>query len=177
MNDNNELEIFIQEYKALLIDVLEKTKEQGHGNNHPMIQARVQAKSELLYLLIAFLNKKETDMQKLKSDLIRQVISLDELEPVKKHSELEEKIQEAVAALQEMMDANPDLQRTGATLPARAIKDDIVWGHFSAKISSMRTENKIPQDITSAKRGEKFYLVKLPKGQTVKPRRKETASR
>lgn len=173
MNGDNELEQFVKDWKDLLTNVLEKTKEQEKANNHPMMIARTSAKTELLYMLIAFLNKKETDMQELKSKLIKQVISLEALEPIKKHSELEEKIQEGVAALSEMMDDDKNLQKTGASIPARAIKEDIEWGHFSAKISQMRADNKVGSDITTAKRGENFYLVKLPKGETVKPRKRK----
>lgn len=167
MNDITETESFIQEFKGLLIEVLDKVREQSKTTKNPIAQAHFNAKWELIDLLLLFLNRKETDMQKLKSDLIRQVISLDELEPIKKHSELEEKIQEAVEALQ-----------PNQAVPGRAIKEDIEWGHFSAKVSQMRSDEKIPMDITTSKRGDKFYLVRLPKGQTVQPRKpKESSSR
>lgn len=164
-------ESFINELKSVLSEVLDKVREGSRTNKHPLAQARYNAKWEMIDLLMLFLAKKETDMQKLKSDLIRQVISLDELEPIRKHSELEERIKEGVEALNQMMEEDKDLQKSGATLPGRSIKEDIEWGHFSAKISAMRTDGKIPNDITSAKRGDKFYLVKLPKGETVRPRK------
>jgi hypothetical protein len=173
----SELEAFKEEMKEALLEVSEKVRMQSKLNSRPVAQARCNAQWAILDLMLLFLNKRESDMQKLKSDLVRQVVSLDDLEPIKKRSELEEKIQEAVAVLEQLTDENRELQRTGASLPAKAIKEDIEWGHFSAKISQMRIDNKIPQDITSAKRGEKFYLVKLPKGQTVQPRRRKETVR
>lgn len=165
MIETANLDSFIKEFKGLLIEVLDKVREQSKTTQNPIAQARFNAKWELIDLLMLFLSKKETDMQKLKTDLIKQVISLDDLEPIKKHSELEEKIKAAIDVL------NPN---QAGLVDAGAIK----WGHFSAKVSQMRTDGKIPQDITSSRRGENFYLVRLPKGQTVQPRqRRETSNR
>lgn len=115
-------------------------------------------------------------MQQLKSDLIKQVISLDDLEPIKKHSELEERIKEGAEVLAQRMRESKELEKTGTMLPAKSITDKIQWGHFSAKIAQMRNDDKLPQDVTAAKRGDSFYLIKLPKGQTVQPRRKKETS-
>lgn len=165
MNEIDNIDSFIQEFKGLLSDVLSKVREQSKTTQNPIAQARFNAKWELIDLMMLFLNKKETDMQKLKSDLIKQVISLDDLEPIKKHSELEERIKAAIEVL------GPN---QAGVVDAGTIK----WGHFSAKVSQMRIDGKIPGDITSSIRGETFYLVRLPKGQTVQPRRKkETSSR
>lgn len=165
MNETNDIDSFIREWKDLLTGVLTKVREQSKTTQNPIAQARFNAKWELIDLLMLFLNKKETDMQKLKSELIKQVISLDDLEPIRKHSELEEKIKEAVDVL---------APNQAGLVDAGAIK----WGHFSAKVSQMRIDEKIPGDITSSRRGENFYLVRLPKGQTVQPRkRRETAGR
>lgn len=165
MNEPNDIITFINEWKQLLIEVSEKVRVQSKANTAPLAQAHYNAKWELIDLLLLFLNKKETDMQKLKSNLIKQVISLDDLEPIKKHSELEDKIRAAVGSL------SPN---QAGLIDAGEIK----WGHFSAKVSQMRSDEKIGKDITSSRRGDNFYLVRLPKGQTVQPRkRKETSVR
>lgn len=171
MNEPIDIETFIKEFKDILVEVLEKVREQAKQNSNPMVQARCNAKWELIDLLMLFLSKKETDMQKLKSDLIRQIISLDDLDPIRKQSEIEEKILEGVAALTQAMDDNKELQRVGVSLPSESVVDKMNGGHFSNKISTMRTDGKIPNDITTKKRGEKYFLVKLPKGQTVRPRK------
>lgn len=162
MNEVSELETFIKEFKGVLVEVLDKVRDQSKVHKSPVAQAHLNAKWEIIDLMLITLSRKETDMQKLKSDLIKQVISLDDLDPIKKHSELEERIKEAVDSL-----------HPGSALPGTAIKEDIEWGHFSAKVSQMRKDGKISQDITAKVRGEKFYLVRLPKGQTVKARNKK----
>lgn len=164
MSDTDQLEKFIAELKAVLLSVLTEVREKDKRYSDPVAKAHLNAKWELIDLLMLFLSKKETDMQKLRSELIKQVINLDDLEPIRKHSELEEKIKQAVEVL------NPG---QAGLVDAGQIK----WGHFSAKVAAMRADGKISDDITSSKRGENFYMIRLPKGQTVQPRKHREISK
>lgn len=161
---------FIKALKVVLLDVLEKVREQSKLNQTPVARAHLNAKWEMIDVLMLFLNKKEEDMGKLRTDLIKQVVSLSELKPIKKRSELAELIKEAADVLEQRMAEDKKLQTVGASLPAQYIKADINWGHFSAKVAQMRIAGELPPDVTSAKRGAEFYLVKLPKGQAVRAR-------
>lgn len=159
MDDLEQTTVFVQDFKQLLTELLDKVRTISKIHHTPVAQARINAQWELLDTIMLFLTRRETDMQRLKSDLVKQVISLDDLEPIRKHSDLEDRIHEAIAILP-----------PNGALPGSLIKEGIEWGHFSAKVAQMRLDGKISQDITTSKRGDKFYLVRLPKGQVVKAR-------
>ncbi len=140
-----------KELKAVLMPFAEEARIKGMENSHPVTAAHYTAMQRVLVTLLSFLDKSdkgETDMKKLGDELAVQIVKISEIEPRRRGSELEDKI---------LAQINDLKQGQAALIDPEAIK----FGHLSAKLSIMKKQKKLSDDIRVIKRKEKYYLAKI----------------
>lgn len=101
--------------------------------------------SEIHYAEQQNLNQEEF-MEKLANELVRQIVSIEDIEQRRRTSELEIKIREIIDGLK----------------PGQAalMTEKIKAGHLSTKLSQMKHDKKVTDKIRVMQRKDKVYLVK-----------------
>lgn len=138
----------LMEFKQVLIKSAEELRNLAKVRHLNKVgEAFVNGQLNAIELLLVAIHKGETSMEKLQSDLVTQVVKLEDIEMRKRSSEIEKMITETVGSL-----------RVGTAAVVNL--DMIKYGHLSTKISQMKKAKKLDDNIYVSRRGEKVYLIK-----------------
>lgn len=146
-----------------MVSLEKATKLKAQGGLPPNDEAYIEGKLDLGQDVLRWLlNNEREEQDMVKNELVSKRVKLSDIQPKQRESKLGSMIQDIAA----------DLRPEEAEL---INKEKIQWGNFSAKVSKMRAKGLLPNYITSKKSGNDFYLIRLPEGETVRPRNKQEA--
>lgn len=149
-----------KELKAIVIEALEEVRHLAGKSTNATTDAVIDAKIRFFEMLCVFIAKYETedgyDMEKMRQDLIKETVKLDDILPRRREGVLEPMIQRIAKQLQ----FEPE---TAYLID----KDAISWGNLSNYVSRMHKKGTLPKSVRAMKRQEKYYLAWLASEETV----------
>lgn len=138
----------LKELTQTLVGALTTLKQETKAKKFNAVgDAFINGQIQVLEQILVSITKGETDMNKLQNELVSQVVRLDDIQMRRRSSELEESIVAIVTSLK----------------PGEAAKmnaDKIKYGHLSTKISQMKKDKKLEDNVHVVKRGDISYLLK-----------------
>lgn len=149
--------------QAIVEPLLKAKEEKGQGVHNPMRVARLDVFIEALEIILIFISKiekgEETDMNKLRKELVAKTITLADIPMRSRSSELSEKIVEIVSQLEAEYATAKAKKVSPEKYPAKVV-EGITPNHLFAKIKALKKEDKVSQDISVRSSGNVAYLIK-----------------
>lgn len=139
--------------KSVLANAIQDYLEKSNRTTHESTRAVFHGVYNVLAHLLNEIDKAEKNnlnqeefMKTIESELVKQVINISEIEIRHRTSEIEDNLKEVIDGL-----------KPGE---AALLTDKIKYGHLQTKISQMKHDKKIPDNIFVSKRRENVYLLK-----------------